>query len=169
MMIMTARLSKAKIAAAVGVLLIAVGVLTAVVHGNAKENHAENPSVKQKEIASNEDRIEYLASYGWETEEKPIETQEIVIPEEMNEVYARYNELQKSQGFDLTAYAGKQAKRYVYQITNYPNADKPVYATLLIYHGNVIGGDITSTCGKGFMHGFTKPAASFPIEEEPAA
>ena len=78
----------------------------------------------------------------------------------MNEVFDRYNELQRSQGFDLTRFAGKQVKRYVYSVTNYQNATAPVYATLLISRGDVIGGDITSTAGAGLMHGFSKPESA---------
>ena len=78
------------------------------------------------------------------------------IPQEQSEVYKRYNALQKSQGYDLSQYAGKTVMRYVYKINNFPGATEPVYATLLIYKNQVIGGDITDTGAKGVIQGFGK-------------
>ena len=46
--------------------------------------------------------------------------------------------------------------RYVYKVTNYPGATEPVYATLLIYKDQVIGGDITDTAAKGSMQALVK-------------
>ena len=46
--------------------------------------------------------------------------------------------------------------RYVYKVTNYPNSTEPVYATLLIYKNQVIGGDITDTAPNGAIRGLLK-------------
>ena len=81
------------------------------------------------------------------------------VPTKDSEVFSRYNELQKSQGYDLTPYRGKTLTRYVYEVLNYPNADQPVYATLLVSEGTVVGGDITNTAPDGTMHGFRQPTA----------
>jgi hypothetical protein len=43
--------------------------------------------------------------------------------------------------------------RYVYKVNNFPDATKPVYATLLIYKNQVIGGDVTDTSAKGVVRG----------------
>ena len=74
------------------------------------------------------------------------------IPQEPSDVFNRYNDLQKSAGYDLQPYTGKTAMRYVYKITNYPGTTDPVYATLLVLNGEIIGGDITDTAAKGTMH-----------------
>ena len=79
------------------------------------------------------------------------------IPEKDSETFSRYNELQKSQGFDLTEHAGKKATRYVYEILNYPDADQPVYATIFVLDGKIVGGDVTNTAPDGKMHGFKMP------------
>ena len=48
--------------------------------------------------------------------------------------------------------------RYVYQVTNYPGGGtEPVYATLLIYKNQVIGGDVTDTSAKGQVRPLEKP------------
>ena len=39
-------------------------------------------------VTSNQDRIDYLASYGWEVAQQPLATQELLIPEELDETYA---------------------------------------------------------------------------------
>ena len=75
-----------------------------------------------------------------------------------------YNEnFYLSQGYDLTPYAGKTVMRYVYRITNYPGATEPVYATLLVYRNEIIGGDVTDTAAKGIIHGFKMPTKSASV------
>lgn len=75
------------------------------------------------------------------------------------EVFQRYNELQISQGYDLTQYSGKTLRRYVYTVTNYPAADGgPYYATVLVYKNEVAGGDVCSAAQNGVMHSFTMPS-----------
>ena len=84
----------------------------------------------------------------------PAEATEVKIPRGSDEVFDRYNELQKSQGYDLSKYAGKKVMRYVYQVNNFPDAKEPVYATLLVYKDLIIGGDITDTTPGGKVQGF---------------
>ena len=104
-------------------------------------------------LASNEGRVKLLASMGWEVTATPKETGQVRIPDNADEVFTRYNMLQKKHGYDLSAFAGKTVMRYVYQINNFPDATDPVYATLLIYKDQVIGGDITDTSAKGVIRG----------------
>ena len=101
----------------------------------------------------------FLRGFGWEVSAEPNQTQSVTVPTKDSEVFSRYNELQKSQGYDLTPYRGKTLTRYVYEVLNYPNADQPVYATLLVSEGTVVGGDITNTAPDGTMHGFRQPTA----------
>ena len=109
---------------------------------------------------TNEERLEYLSSFGWQVEQEPAETREVMIPEEFNDVYQNYNAMQQAQGFDLAPYSGQVVTQYKYLITNYPN-ETEVYATLLVYGRLIIGGDVA--CGKvdGFMHGFAKDSARY--------
>ena len=109
---------------------------------------------------TNEERLEYLSSFGWQVEQEPAETREVMIPKEFNDVYQNYNAMQQAQGFDLAPYSGQVVTQYKYLITNYPN-ETEVYATLLVYGRLIIGGDVA--CGKvdGFMHGFAKDSARY--------
>ena len=156
MFVMTAKLSKSKLFAA-GLILLAAIILIVVFVTAGGGDAVENTPVGE----TNDDRVAYLASFGWSVNAQPKQTQQVKIPDSMeNKVFARYNELQISQGFDLTKYAGKEATRYVYEILNYPEAKEPVYASILVYDGKIIGGDITDSSPNGLIHGFQMPSGS---------
>ena len=109
-------------------------------------------------VSSNDTRVGFLKDQGWEVSTSPTESGQVRIPKDSSEVYERYNALQKSQGYDLSQYAGKTVMRYVYKVNNYPDATEPVYATLLVYKNQIIGGDITNTAPGGVMQGFKRAA-----------
>lgn len=104
-----------------------------------------------------EKRVAYLASLGWEADPASETEQNIVIPREFSQIYAKYNELQKTQGFDLSEYCGMDATVYTYTVSNHPSGET-VMAQIILSNGQVIGGDIHSTALGGFMHGL-KPMA----------
>ena len=81
----------------------------------------------------------------------------MLIPAQTNDVFDRYNALQKCQSYDLSKFAGKKVMRYVYEVKNSPGATEPVYATLLVHKNKVIGGDITNTAPGGKIQGFQMP------------
>ena len=161
MMVMTAKVNLKKI----GIILAAVaGVILALIllfGGGSTETAA--PAV-----SNNDGRVKFLTNLGWQVSASPVESSQVKIPSGQTEIYERYNALQKSQGYDLSQYAGKTVMRYVYKINNYPGATEPVYATLLIYKNQVIGGDITDTAAKGVVQGFKMPktSATTPIESD---
>ena len=156
MMIVSAKVSKRKLLTGV---LVAVGVVLLLVFLCSKADvNADTPpdTPTTGEAATNEQRLEFLSSFGWEVSQTPEETQEVRIPETFNEVFDRYNRLQQSQGYDLTPFAGKTAKRYVYRILNHPDGPDH-FVTLLICKNEIIGGDVTGTGQGGSMHGFAMP------------
>lgn len=118
---------------------------------------AENTeTINYEKIRSNEDRITFLAQFGWQVEETPKESANVAIPAEFDKVFAAYNELQRAQGLDLSKYASRTVERYTYRVTNYEGYDGEVLANLLICRGRVIGGDICCADQNGFLHGFTR-------------
>lgn len=149
---------KAKVKWAVILALTAVSaVIVAVVvfHGMRGEQWAVVADVKYRLSAGSEqERIDFLGQFGWTVEEEPVEVGEVVIPTEWNDVYTQYNQLQQEQGLDLTKYAGKTCKRWVYRVLNYPREGQEVHATLLIYDGVVVAGDLSSASLDGFMATF---------------
>ena len=160
MLVMTAKVNKKKILMIIAAVLVAIAGLVLLFGGN------DSTPTASTGVAGNDARVTFLKSFGWEVTTSPVESGQVRIPETGNDVFNRYNELQKNQGYDLSAYAGKTVMRYVYQINNYPNATAPVYATLLIYKNQVIGGDVTNTAANGGIRGFkmpqTTPQATMP-------
>lgn len=161
MFVLTAKLSKSKLVAA-GVILIAA-VLLIILLATAGNSPAADAAPMG---STNDERVAFLATFGWSVNAEPTETQKVRIPDTAdNEVFARYNDLQKSQGYDLTEYAGKEVMRYVYEILNYPEASDPVYASILVLDGRIIGGDITNTAPDGVIHGFSMPQTESQVPE----
>lgn len=155
MFVLTAKLSKAKIAIAAVIIIAIIALLIVFLGGGDKAPAQEEPIT----VSSNDDRVAFLASFGWSVNAEPVQTQQVTIPsKDDSEVFSRYNELQISQGYDLTSYAGENAMRYVYEVLNYPDATAPVYATVLVYNSTVIGGDITCSAPDAPIHGFAMPS-----------
>ena len=150
MMVFTAKLKKRNI---IIVTASIIAILVLFLIPKNQENKQTETETLQAE--TNEDRIAYLTHLGWNVEQTPIETQDVLIPAQENEVFTRYNELQKQQGFDLTNYAGKTVQRYVYQITDETNNN---CATLLVYKGKIIGGDVSSMDVGGKIQGLRQSA-----------
>lgn len=155
MVIVSAKVSKRKILTGIIVAVCVILLLVVLFHkSDAQATTTTEAPSQTTDAGSNEERLAFLRSFGWEPSETPTETQEVRIPEEFNEVFTRYNQLQQSQGFDLAGYAGKTVKRYVYRITNHPDGGQDHYATLLVYKNKIIGGDVTCTSQGGSMQGF---------------
>ena len=152
MLVMTTKVDKRKLLIAAAALLAAIAALI-FLGGNDSQPTA---SMTTPAADTNDARVKFLMDLGWEVTTSPAEATEVRIPRSDDEVFARYNELQKSQGYDLTRYAGKKVMRYVYKINNYPDAKEPVYATLLVYKDKIIGGDITDTTPGGKVQGFAQ-------------
>ncbi len=144
--------------------VIAFLVLAAVVVGACiflrMDAQQEPPQPKEVVGETNEERVAFLESFGWQVEAQAAETREVMIPAQFNDVYTAYNAMQQAQGFDLLPYAGQVCTQYKYKITNYPDQTE-VYATLLVYGRIVIGGDIACAEVNGFMHGFAPDSAHY--------
>ena len=167
MMVMTAKVNLKKIMLMITAAAALVLVLILLMGGGSEST----ATTAAPAVSGNEGRIQFLKNFGWDVTTSPTQSGQVRIPEETSEVFDRYNILQKGQGYDLSAFAGKNVMRYVYQVNNYPGATEPVYATLLVYKDQIIGGDVTDTAAHGKIRGFkmpetapTTPSASAPSE-----
>ena len=106
-------------------------------------------------VESAEDRIAFLKQFGWEVEKEAYNVEQVTIPVKFDPIYEKYNAMQQKEGLDLEKYKGKTVKRYTYLVSNH-EYEGIVYANLLIYKDQVIGGDISSAAVDGFVHGFSK-------------
>ena len=138
--------------------IVFVLVICAIVLFFRKDGTSQT-SAMGKTVKNNDQRVEYLKSFGWEVDTEPIDEETVVIPRKFTDVYAKYNDIQKSQGFDLSEYGGMEAVRYTYKVLNYPG-EKDVVADIIVFRGSVIAGDVQSISLDGFMQGLEFPAKS---------
>lgn len=138
--------------------IVFVLVICAIVLFFRKDGTSQT-SALGKTVKNNDQRVEYLKSFGWEVDTEPIDEETVVIPRKFTDVYAKYNDIQKSQGFDLSEYGGMEAVRYTYKVLNYPG-EKDVVADIIVFRGSVIAGDVQSISLDGFMQGLEFPAKS---------
>ena len=147
MMIMTAKVNMKKV-------LIVLGAIAALLIGTIALFGGSDTTLTSATVSDNDSRVNFLKSFGWEVTTTPVESGQVRIPTETTEVFDRYNRLQQAQGYDLMKYSGKKVMRYVYKVTNYPGATDPVFATVLVYKNQIIGGDITNTAAGGKIQSF---------------
>ena len=141
---------KLKPKTAFGIILLLTGVVVIAV--SFIGNHPATPASKQTTVSCKtaEERVNYINSLGFETDSSE-ESKEIIIPTRFNDVYNKYNEIQKKQGLDLAEYKGKTAVMYTYHITNYGDNDN-VIANLIVFDGKLIGADLCDTSAdNGFL------------------
>ena len=104
-------------------------------------------------------RLSFFSQFGWKIDPDSKEVKEVILPEKMDDVYTTYNQLQLQQGFDLMPYLGKRVKCWSYDVLNaVPSgeAQAPVRATILVYKGKVIAGDVASRALNGEMEPITR-------------
>ncbi len=158
MFVFSLRANKPKLIAVLCVLFLALVIISFFIDDGKSPVGRDNEIVAK--ASNEEERIAFLSQYGWKIEEDPIEVTEVIIPSEFNDTYTSYNDIQKKQSMDLEPYKGKRVKKWVYEVENYPGyaqEDGMIRATLLVYEGIVIGGDISSAEVDGFMQGFDYP------------
>jgi len=155
-MMMTAKVNIKKLLLALAAVAALIIALISMLGDKPNENTAVTT------MSDNDNRVAFLESQGWQVITSPKESGQVKIPKEQTPVYSRYNDLQKTQGYDLSKYAGKTVMRYVYEVKNFPDAQQPVYATVLVYKNQIIGGDITDTGAKGKIQALKKEAAAAP-------
>lgn len=128
-----------------GLILFTATVVLAVA---IRLNSFDKQSEIVVECGTEAEVCEYLESFGLQLGEFTADS--ITVPYEFNEVYTDYNNIQQSQGFDLSEYKGKTVNRYTFTVLNYPDV-QDVFAEVLIYNKTVIGADIYSTAVDGFI------------------
>lgn len=159
MFVYSVKTSKSKIAALV-IALVAIIVAIAVVIGKTDTPAAKDSQINHK-AENAEQRAAFLSQFGWKFTPDPVEVTEVIVPSDFSKGYTEYAEMNKAAGFDLEPYKGLRAKRWTYDILNYPGYENKtgyIQANLLIYDGRVIGGDICSLEQGGFLHSFEVPA-----------
>ena len=154
MYIRTIKLKKTVFAAAV----VTVGAAAVLAAGGIAKRLAGEKKVYR--VQTEQQRQALISELGWQAGEAPENHKTITIPEQFDDVYEGYNELQKEQGFDLSKHKGAKAELYTYEIYNYPDHPDCMRLTLIGENGILIGGDVCCTELDGFMQGL------LPAEDE---
>ena len=152
MMIQAIRLTRKKAALAV---ILAGAVLAALILLLGQRGGMGVP--EQPCLSSNGERVAYLRELGWEIDPEPLTTLQFLLPPKLSGDYITYNDLQKSQGFDLETCCGKQVTRYTYTVTNYPGRPEGVQANLYVCEGQPVAGDILCAGADGFQDTLVYP------------
>ncbi len=106
-------------------------------------------------VSANKGRVKYINALGFEVDEENVVKNSEKVPEVFSAAFEQYNNLQKSQGFDLQKLKGKTVTSYTYKIKSYPegfelNAADGVI-TLVCCKNKVVGADVCSaSMGKVF-------------------
>lgn len=110
--------------AVIGAVLAALALLAVIIVTVVR---ISSPAVY--EMKSEAQRQAFLKEMGWEVSDEYDECKAVTIPKEFNEVYEKYNKLQKQQ---------------------------EVRANLIVCEGQLVGGDVCSAELDGFMQGLRK-------------
>ncbi len=157
MFVLSLKANKKRLVILLSIIVAVLLVLYAVVNKDAPVANDGGINLK---ASDEQERLAFLSQFGWKVDRDPVAVEEVIIPSEFNEVYEKYNQLQISQNFDLTKYAGEAVKKWTYEIKNYPGygADSGyIVANILVRDGVVIGGDVSSREQNGFMSTFDFP------------
>ncbi len=110
--------------------------------------------ISYEKVKTAEDAAKFLTQFGWEVNADDVEEVDVTLPSAFDKILTAYNELQMRQGLNLTKYKNKPVVRYTFTVKNYPGAEGPVLANVLVYRNRVIGGDLCSAEMSGFVTGF---------------
>ena len=127
-----------------GTLILSDGRLVAAASGTA---------VSYTGADTDAGRIDFLEKQGWRVKAGVVEEATFTLPENFDRVMQGYNEIQKTQGLDLSRYRKKKVTRYTYEVANYPDYDGTVYANLIVYRGRIVAADLSSADPLGFVRG----------------
>ncbi|HPU58773.1 MAG TPA: DUF4830 domain-containing protein [Candidatus Avimonas sp.] len=153
MFVYSFKASKRQIISMILCIIMLIAVLVVAIIWPIRDASAE--TFKPVGGGSNEERMAFLTGLGYEIDSESPTVKEVLIPDEFDEVFERYNKIQQDAGMDLKPYHGKRVKLWSYRVLNVPGQGE-VRANLLVYKNKIIGGDISSTALDGFMHGLKK-------------
>lgn len=108
-------------------------------------------TAKPPRCESNEDRVDWLETMGWDVEETPCSELSVIIPRKFDELYSQYAVLQRQAGFRLERHRGKTVQKYCYIVKNYGDGKETAVISILQRGDKVIGGDISSARLGGFL------------------
>ena len=150
MFIYSVRASTLKFFAIICVCLAVLIALSSLQGGAVVYASVNGESINYGGIKTEGDRIRFIEGFGIKVKETPTTEEEFSMPDNFDRILLGYNELQKSQGLDLSKYTRKKVTHYSYEVTNY-DCEGKVYVNLLVYRSKIIACDISSADPSGFV------------------
>lgn len=132
-------------------LAVVVVALTLVFLPGSQETVQTMTGKKAPRCATNEERVEWLTSLGWEVEKEPSSQLSVVIPKKFDEIYSQYSAMQRAVGFRIDKHKGKTAEKYSYTVLNYGNGKETAVISILQRGDKIIAADIASAKLGGFL------------------
>lgn len=150
MFVYSVRASTLKFFAVIAVCLTVLAALITMGNNTSVYASVGGESINYGGIKTEEDRISFIEGFGLKVKDGALKEEKFAIPDNFDRVILGYNELQKTQGLDLSKYTRKKVTHYVYEVTNY-DYDGTVYVNLLVYRNKIIACDISSADPDGFV------------------
>lgn len=150
------------------VICAAVAVIVILLMPDTEHSVSVNGTVSEYEqgkirfdgIKDKDGVIRFVESLGYKVDADNVETVEVKIPSKTDAVLEEYNNLQKSQGFNLMKYKNKDAVRYTFKVKELPDEqtlpEDDVLLTVIMYKDKVIGGDLYFTGSDARLSGILK-------------
>ncbi len=150
MFIYTIKASTLKFFLCIGLCLAVLVTLIALGNPATVYASANGREINYGGIKTNEDRVKFINSFGIEVKAEPTSEESFTVPDNFDRIIEGYNQVQKTQGLDISKYKGKRVTHYAYEVTNY---DYPgtVYVNLIVWRSKIIAADISSMADGGFL------------------
>ena len=155
MFIYTIRASTLKLFACIFTCLAVLVFLLIIGSPNTVYASVEGREINYGGMKTNEDRVAFIEGFGIKVKNEPVREESFTMPENFDRVILGYNQIQKTQGLDITKYERKRVTHYAYEVTNY-DSDGAVYVNLLVYRNRIIAADISSASEGGFVSSLTE-------------
>lgn len=106
------------------------------------------------------DLAAFAENLGYAVDATPAESVNVKLPHKFDAVLEKYNEIQKSQGFNLAKYKNKEVMRHTFRVTALPNEEplpkEEVLLTFILHKDKIIGGDLFYTGEQNGVYPFLK-------------
>ncbi len=147
--------------------IIVVAVITIVVIGRLDKGE----KVNAPDGSTAEKRESYLLSRGIQVD-STSSVAEVMVPADFDERFTRYNEMLKSDGFDLEPLRGETVKKCNFVVTNRPDIGDRVTAVLLVKDEGIVAAHLVDEAtGKLYCISGSDPTAAeaiLPTDEDQA-
>ena len=160
MFVYSVRASSLKFFAVICVCLLCLITFATLGSGDTVYASVDGRTINYGGMKTKDDRIAFIESFGIRVDPDSETVEQFAMPDNFDRVLAGYNELQKSQGLDLSKYTKKKVTHYTYKVENY-ESDGPVYVNLLVFRSRIIACDISS----GDPTGFVLPLSDVDLEK----